>query len=140
MTRSRRCLQVCGSDEEITAQLDQAKLSPADRGEVDAFRRYLRGDMGEMERHAYASSEGVSDYSKLARTLEIAAGRGTVREARETAGLSIGQAMTLVPWDRARMEEIEASGIMSPEEHAKLCSLYDVVGFVAESEGHGGKP
>jgi hypothetical protein len=137
---TRRGIQVSGSETEITEQLDRANLSTEDRAEIDTFRRYLRGDMSEMERYAYTVHDApASDLAKVARTLEIAGGRGTVREARETAGLSIGQAMRLVPWDRARMEEIEATGIMSPEEHTALCSLYDVAGFVAESGKSGGK-
>lgn len=128
---TRRCLQLSGSDAEITEQLDRANLSPEDRAEVDTFRRYLRGDMSEMERHAYTVHDApASDLAKVARTLEIAAGRGTMAEARECAGLSVGQAAKLLSMKVTNLRRVE-SGDMSPTPALWLMMVtaYDVADF-----------
>lgn len=104
------------------------RLTPA-ASQIVADEGLLRDDVAAL----------LGRYTKIARTLEIAAGRGTIREAREAAGLSLGQAVRLVPWDRAHMEAIEATGVMLPEERAALCSVYGVAGFVDEFGMQGGE-
>lgn len=127
---TRRCLQLSGSDAEITEQLDRANLAPDDRAEIDAFRRYLRGDMSETERHAYTFTDNMTDYAKVARTMEITAGRGTMAEARECAGLSVGQAAKLLGVTAADLRAIE-SGESKPTAPLRVMMLaaYDAVDF-----------
>lgn len=128
---TRRCLQLSGSKAEITAQLDDANLSPEDRGEIDAFRRYLRGDMSVMERHAYTVHDApASDLARVARTLEIVAGNGTMAEAREAAGLSVGQAAKLFGTKAANLRKIEAGEAKpTPQLRVMMLAAYDVADF-----------
>lgn len=128
---TRRCLQLSGSPEEITAQLDGANLSPEDRAEIDAFRRYLGGEMGVMERHAYTVHDAAaSDLARVARNLEIVAGNGTMAEARDAAGLSVGQAAKLLGVTAAELRSIEAGEVKpTPVLRMTMLTTYAVAGF-----------
>lgn len=122
---SRRCRTVHGS---IACG---GAPTAADRAEVLTFKRYLAGEMDPVEKRAYEGLDGggASDLQRVARMLAIGEGRGTPAQAREAAGLSVGQAAKLLEWLSARLRSIEAGEAMSSGERAKLLDLYGVQGF-----------
>jgi len=85
----------------------------------------------ELDLLLQGSRVSAEDQAKLRRTVAIIGGEGTYAEAREAAGLSVGQAAGVTTIDRARLRAIE-SGDATPtdDELARLRETYDVAGFV----------
>lgn len=71
----------------------------------------------------------AEDLAKLTRLRAIMEGGGTPGEAREAAGLTIGQAVRILGWSRPRLVAIEDGETMSSIERVKLMALYGVDGF-----------
>lgn len=106
-------------------------MSPEDRAEIDLFRRYLRREMSPNERHAYENTERSGDTKQMLRTLDICAGKGTMAEARDAAGLSVGQAAKLLAVSASDLRRIEAGESRpTPALRVMMLATYDVVGFV----------
>ncbi len=132
--RSRRCQDLGG------AIVCGGTPTAETRAEVEMFRRYLRGELTGRALRLYTGLDGPepADLGQVARVMEIAKGGGTVAQAREASGLSVGQAVKLLGWERARLVAIEAGEVMAPTERAALCVLYEVSGFVEAPQGGGG--
>lgn len=106
-------------------------MDPADVAEVEMFKRYLRGELTGRVRDAYEGRHSVdpADAAKVLRLIEITEGKGTLTEAREAAGLSIGQAATVLGWTRERVRELEAGAVATDAERRAMCLAYDVAGW-----------
>ena len=70
------------------------------------------------------------DRQSLAAVLRVSNGDGTLTEAREKSGLSLGQVARLAGITRARIAEIESTSTLTLEEWTKFRLLYGVPGFV----------
>lgn len=70
------------------------------------------------------------DTARLAHRLRAADGRGTLVEAREASGLSLGQVARRLVVSREVMVYYE-TGASVPEDalRARLCAVYEVEGF-----------
>lgn len=77
-----------------------------------------------------ASRVSDADKAKVRDVLRITSGRGTYREARECAGLSIAQAARLLTLTAADLRAIEA-GTSRPSDALRvmMMAMYDVDGF-----------
>lgn len=78
---------------------------------------------------ARRSRATAEDLARIARVKAIIQGHGTLAEARETAGLSVGQAAKLLGWPRERILALEAGATATTAERGALCDAYDVAGW-----------
>lgn len=73
------------------------------------------------------------DQQRLARIQSILAGNGTAKEARETSGLSMGQASRVAGVCVRRLIDMECGYEewvpVTPDEYARLLAVYDVPRF-----------
>lgn len=87
--------------------------------------------MTELDRLLHGSRVSADDQAKLRHTVAVIEGGGTYAEAREAAGLSVGQAAQVTAIDRDRLRAIEAGDATPTDaELARLRETYDVAGFV----------
>lgn len=108
-------------------------VAPEDRETVAQFGRYLRGEMSAREKAAFTGMDGSDpdDIGRVARIMEVERGNGTLAEARETAGLSVGQAATVTGLAKDRLRELEGGAVATDEERRVLCLTYAVDGWIA---------
>jgi len=90
--------------------------------------RFLAGGMGAEEEAAYAAS-AQGDAAKLVRAVRVSQGHCTIREAREAAGLSVGQAARVLSWPRQRVIDVEGGDAATAGELSALAEAYGVDGF-----------
>ena len=112
-------------------------MDPTDIAELEVFKCYLRGELTGRVRDAYEGRHSVdpADAAKVLRLIEITECKGTLPEARDAAGLSVGQAATVLGWARERIRELEAGAVATDAERRALCLAYDVAGWVAPKGG-----
>lgn len=67
-----------------------------------------------------------ADLRKLADIQAVIDGHGSLKDARETAGLTLTQASTVTGLRRNRLEELEQGAAATHEERAVLCTAYAV--------------
>lgn len=70
------------------------------------------------------------DEARLNKLFAIVAGHGTLREAREAAGLTLGQASRVLGWPRERIAALEDGAEPTDTERSILLDAYDVEGWV----------
>lgn len=109
------------------------EVAPEDRETVAQFGRYLRGEMSAREKAAFTGMDGSDpdDIGRVARIMEVERGNGTLAEARETAGLSVGQAAMVTGLAKDRLRELEGGAVATDEERRVLCLTYAVDGWIA---------
>ena len=71
------------------------------------------------------------DETRLSKLFAIVAGHGTLREAREAAGLTIGQASRVLGWSRDRIAAMEDGAEPTEVERAAMLEAYGVDGWVS---------
>lgn len=77
-----------------------------------------------------ASQMTEADKALLRDVIRVTDGGGTMREAREHAGLSVGQAAKMLGIDRGMLAAYEDCALPTPAEVRKrMMDLYDVDGF-----------
>lgn len=75
------------------------------------------------------------DQRKIDRILRICQGGGTVAEAREVSGLSMGQARRVLGFTRERMAALESGATPTAREYAMMAEAFDVAGFTVAHDG-----
>jgi hypothetical protein len=80
----------------------------------------------------------AADREAIARMKRRLAGQLTMTEAREDAGLSLGQAARVTEIPRERLEVLEAGAAPTESERAVLCEAYDVPSFAQDGGAHAG--
>lgn len=70
------------------------------------------------------------DKERLLNLFDIIDGHGTLRDARQVAGLTINQAAKVLAWPRERILALEDGAEATKAERAALCEAYDVKGWL----------
>ncbi len=93
---------------------------------------------GDLQRLLDTSAMRPEDKARLKDLIRVLDGGGTMEEAREAAGLTPGQAATMLGLSREVLTAYERGALRVPEDvRARMLDLYDVAGFVTDDPEKG---